>query len=136
MKLIPYIMFNGNCEEAVNYYVKTLNGELKELQRYGEMEGANAADKDKILHVRFLINGNDLFMASDASGSAPREAGSGMVHLSLDFKNENEMLNVFSKLADGGTVTMDLQDTFWGAKFGMLTDRFDIKWMFNYDKKK
>lgn len=137
MKVVPYLMFNGNCEEALNFYANALNGEVKNLMRYKDSPMANATDdKEQVMHATLAVKGNALLMASDTGNGGPSENGSGMAHLSLDFDNENEMLNVFSKLADSGTVTMDLQNTFWGARFGMLTDKFGVKWMFNHDKKK
>jgi PhnB protein len=59
-----------------------------------------------------------------------------MVSLSLNFNDAGSIQNVFSKLSDGGNVTMPLQDTFWGATFGMLKDKYGIKWMLNFDKPK
>lgn len=137
MRVVPYFIFNGNCEEALNFYAQALNGEVKDLMRYGGSPAEGSADdKDKVMHAHLMVDGNVLLMASDSGRGGPAETGSGMVHLSLDFKNENEMVNVFSKLAASGTVTMDLQDTFWGARFGMLKDKYGVNWMFNHDKKK
>lgn len=136
MNIVPYIIFNGNCEEALNYYAEALNGEVKELMRYaGTPAESMAEDKQHVMHATLAVKGNVVMMASDRGQGGPSESGSAAVNLSLDFKNENEMVNVFSKLSDSGTVTMQLQDTFWDAKFGMLTDKYGIKWMFNHQKK-
>ena len=135
MKLIPYIIFKGNCEAALDFYAKALGGSVGQISRYGEIPGGDTHGQDPnwIMHTQFNVDGNVLFMASDG----PNDANdSGMVSLSLDFKDAGSIQNVFSKLSDGGTVTMPLQDTFWGATFGMLKDQYGIKWMFNYDKPK
>jgi PhnB protein len=130
MQLTPYLMFNGTCEEALNFYSTTIGGEIKHLSRY---EGSHAesmgADKQKVMHATFEGNGI-AFMASD--GSQP-VSNSGNIHLCVDFKDAVAMENVFNALGDGATITMPLQDTFWGAKFGMLTDKFGINWMLNHD---
>ena len=134
MQITPYIMFNGNCEAALKYYEKALGGEIRDLMRFEGTPAENmSADKQKVLHSHFYLDGNLLFMASDA-GDGPAAQPGGLVHLSLNFTDEGRMKNVFSKLSDGGNVTMPLQDTFWGAVFGMLTDQYGINWMFNYDK--
>jgi PhnB protein len=136
MQLTPYIIFNGNCEEALKFYENALGGEIKDLMRFegSPVENMNA-DKQKVLHSHFYANGNLLFMASDSGEGGPGSPNGGMVHLSINFNDNGKLENVFSKLSDGGNVTMPLQDTFWGARFGMLTDKFGVNWMFNHDKK-
>jgi PhnB protein len=132
MQLIPYIIFNGNCEEALNFYVKALNGEIGQISRYADApDNQMGMDPQKIMHSHFQVSGNVLFMASDGPTNS---SDSGMVSLSLNFTDSGSIKAAFAAFSDGGTVTMPLQDTFWGATFGMLQDQFGIKWMFNYDK--
>lgn len=129
MQLTPYLMFNGTCEEALNFYAQTIGGEIKNLSRYeGSPAESMTDDKQKIMHATFEGNGI-AFMASDGSGEPV--ANQGNIHLCIDFKNIKAMENVFNALGEGGTITMPLQDTFWGARFGMMTDKFGINWMFN-----
>ena len=133
MHLTPYILFNGNCEEALNFYATALQGEIKTLSRYeGTPAGSMSADKQKIMHSYFVAGGI-AFMAADADDGA---VNSGMVHLCIDFRSSEEEQKVFEALSEGGKVTLPLEDTFWGARFSMLTDRFGIKWMLNYEKNK
>ena len=133
MTVTPYIMFNGTCEEALNFYSKALNGEIKEMHRFeGSPAEGMSADKQKIMHATFIADGLT-FMASDGDG---KDAVGGMVHLSLNFTADGEIDKVFNALGEGAKITMPLQDTFWGARFGMLTDKFGVNWMFNYDKPK
>lgn len=137
MQLTPYIIFNGNCEEALNFYANALGGEIKNLSRYeGSPAEAMSTEKQNILHAQFAIDGAVLFMASDSGQGSPVETHGGMVKLSLDFTDAGSIEQVFAALSESGTITMALQDTFWGARFGMLTDKFGINWMFNYDKPK
>ena len=135
MQLIPYVIFTGQCEEALNFYAKAMGGAIGQISRYGEIPGGDTHGQDPnwIMHTHFAVDGNLLFMASDGPMDAK---DSGMVSLSLNFTDAASIQNVFAKLSDGGTVTMPLQDTFWGATFGMLKDKYGVKWMLNYDKPK
>lgn len=134
MQLTPYLMFNGNCEEALNFYAQTIGGEIKNLSRdEGSPAESISGDKQKVMHANFEGNGI-AFMASDGSGKPVSNVGN--IHLCIDFKDLNAMDNVFNALCEGGEITMPLQDTFWGARFGMLTDKFGINWMFNSDTTK
>ena len=138
MQLTPYLMFNGNCEEALNFYVKALNGEIVNLMHFegSPVEAmATAADKQRVLHSHFKAK-EIFFMASDTGKGGPSLNKNGMVHLSINFDEAAEQERVFTALSEGGAVGMPLQDTFWGAKFGMLTDRFGICWMLNFEKSK
>jgi PhnB protein len=133
MTITPYIMFNGNCEAALNFYTKAFGGEIKHLQRFeGSPAEDMSADKQKVMHAHFEAKGI-LFMASDGQ---EHEANGGMIHLSINFEAAGEIDTVFNVLCEGANIAMPLQDTFWGARFGMLTDRFGVNWMLNYDKPK
>ena len=135
MKLIPYIMFSGNAEEALNFYKEVLKGEIKGLSRFGEAPmNTPESHKDKIMHAIFSFGDNEI-MVSDSMPGEPENSESN-IHLSIDVPEVEELREVFTKLSEGGKVTMPLADTFWGATFGMFVDKFGIKWMFNHDKKK
>lgn len=134
-QLSVYLSFPGTCEEALNFYKHAFNGEIKSLQRFSEAPmPSDPADANRIMHAEFAADGMAL-MASDAAGTYAGRPGTN-VALSVNHDNEADQAIVFDKLAEGGTVTMPLQDTFWGARFGMLTDKYDINWMFNCDKKR
>jgi PhnB protein len=133
MQLTPYIMFNGTCEEALNFYEKALDGQIKDLMRFeGSPAEGMSNDKQKVMHAHFSVAGQVLFMASDSGKEGTPNPG--QVHLSINFTDAGQIEKTFEALSDGAKVTMPLQDTFWGATFGMLTDRFGVNWMFNYDK--
>ncbi len=132
-KLVPYISFSGNCEEALNFYKNILGGEIVNLSRYSEAaDFATEENKNMVLHAEFSAKGV-YFMAADEMKS-PDAAKGNRVSLSFDFESSEEQENVFKGFSEGANITMPLQDTFWGARFGMLTDKFGISWMFNYDK--
>jgi PhnB protein len=135
MKLFPYINFRGNCEEALNFYRDALRGEIIQLGRYGDSPMKSPEElKDKIIHARLRF-GDGLIMASDVMEQRAVNAGD-QISLSVECDNDQQIEEVFSKMAAAGTVTMPLQDQFWGSKFGMLTDKFGVRWMFNCEKKK
>lgn len=131
MKLNPYIHFAGNAEEALNFYATVLGGEVLNIQRYGDAPMPSDEDyKQKIMHARLAFDGN-LIMISDVFKGQPVST-EGNVHLSVEVEEEGKIDEVFNKMAEGGAVMMALQDTFWGARFGMLKDKFGVHWMFNY----
>ncbi len=143
MELHAYVFFQGNCQEALNFYAQALDGEIVEFHSYNEnSEFAKSLPTewhDKWMHASFKA-GEIFFMAADVLPASAGEYGAEVnyptspITLSLNFTSEEQEIEVFNQLATDGNVTMPLTDTFWGAKFGMLTNKFGIKWMFNYDK--
>jgi PhnB protein len=131
----PYVNFSGNCREAMTFYNECLQGELT-LQT---VEGSPvehqcpAALKDQILHSSLVKNGTLLLMGSDMVGPEGFIKGN-TIALSLICSSEEEINRFFSKLSDGGRVTHPLRIEFWGAIFGVLSDKFGIRWMLTYDK--
>jgi PhnB protein len=135
MKLNPYLHFTGDAEEALNFYKNALGGEVLMIQRYGDSPMQTDEDwKNKIMHSRLVFDGN-LVMISDSFKEQPVAPG-GNIQLSVEVEQVEKMNEVFAKMAAGGTVNMELQDTFWGARFGMLKDKFGVSWMFNCELKK
>ena len=134
--LNPYLNFNGNTEEAFTFYKSVFGGEFLTLQRFKDTPGGDQvaeADRDKIMHVALPI-GQNILMATDALESMGQHLQTGNnFSLSLDAASEAEADKLFQALSAGGKVDMPLEKTFWGAYFGMLTDRFGVQWMVNYD---
>jgi PhnB protein len=134
MKMNVYITFPGCCEEAVGFYQSAIHAELLSMQRFGDAPmGVDEATKSKILHCTFMI-GETKVMCSDTAGR-PVTIGDNF-SLAADFESEAALNAAFHALSEGGIVTMPVQETFWGAVFGMCRDKFGINWMFNYDKPK
>jgi PhnB protein len=129
--LNPYIIFNGKAAEAIALYERVLDAKPGNVVRAADVPGmAVAADqKHRLVHGVLHIGGTQL-MVSDEMSSAP-SGGSGNMQVCLDFTDLGEMTRTFAALAEGGAITLPLQDTFWGARFGMLTDMFGVRWMFN-----
>jgi PhnB protein len=124
-----YINFNGTAAKAIALYERVLAAQTVQVARAGDLPGMNVPEdqKDRIVHGVLMLGGTQL-MVSDATSTVPT---GGNIQVSLDFTDLGEMTQKFSALAEGGVVAVPLQDTFWGAKFGMLTDAFGVRWMFN-----
>jgi PhnB protein len=130
--ITPYINFNGNGAEALAFYIKALDGKIVHSQTFGE-SGMPIADeaKDRIMHALFEADKLQ-FMISDCQ-LGKEVTGGNQVHLSLNFDSLELINKTFANLGVGGKIAMELQDTFWGARFGMLEDKFGVNWMFNFD---
>lgn len=134
-----YLTFNGNCEEAFNFYKSVLGGEFTYIGRFGEMppqEGMppmDEADRNKIMHVGLPI-GNTVLMGSDTGGDwASSFIQGNNFSVSVNAENKTEADRLFNGLSVGGQVTMPMADTFWGSYFGMFTDKFGINWMVSFE---
>lgn len=134
-----YLTFNGNCREAFDFYKSVFGGEYPYIGTFGEMplmEGKETPeeDKDKILHVSLPISKETVLMGSDTGGEWASHFKQGNnIAISINTESKEEADKLFNGLSAGGTITMPLEDTFWGAYFGMFTDKFGINWMVNYD---
>ncbi|MEO8413451.1 MAG: VOC family protein [Ginsengibacter sp.] len=129
-----YIGFNGACREAMNFYKECLGGDLF-IQTVGESPAAAQFPPgmtDRVLHST-LTKGPLLLMGTDCSTPGGYVKGNN-VALSLSCSSEEEIRTFFSKLSEGGAILDPLKDQFWGAIFGVVTDKFGIGWMLNYDK--
>ncbi len=136
MSLRPYLFFEDNCREAFEFYRSVFGGEFSILQTFadGPAEmGVPEEEKDRIMHVSLPI-GSNVLMGSDSSSlmGAPPVVGTNFA-VSIDGESKEHCDDVFAKLSEGGSVTMPLQETFWGAYYGMWTDKFGIKWMINVE---
>jgi PhnB protein len=135
--LNTYLIFNGNCRKAMEFYQKCLGGVLH-LGTYGEMPGSGddfpKKYKNWILHARLTIK-SMVLMASDTRPDISITQGNNFfVSVNCDSAKEAEKL--FDAMSAKAIIDMPLQETFWAARFGMLTDQFGVKWMFNYEKPK
>ncbi|KQM78651.1 glyoxalase [Pedobacter sp. Leaf216] len=132
-----YLNFNGNTEEAFNFYKSVFGGEFAVVQRYKDSpgcEGMPIGDQEKLMHIALPIGGN-ILMGTDITDPMPAATFGTGISLSVDAQSEEEAKRLFDGLSAGGKVTMALEKTFWGALFGMATDKFGIQWMVNYDYK-
>ncbi len=134
-----YLNFNGNCEEAFNFYKSVFGGEFTYMGRFDQMPESDDytvpdADKNKIMHVSLPI-GSSVLMGSDVGGDwAPSFKLGNNFSVSISADSKEEADKIFNALSAGGEVTMALENTFWGDYFGMLTDKFGVNWMMSYNE--
>jgi PhnB protein len=136
----PYLFFGGRCEEALAFYQSALGASVEMIMRYKEAPDPPPPGmlpegyENKIMHAAFRV-GDNLLMASDGCGG-PDEPGFGGFSLSLTLSTHDEVRQAYDALADGGSITMPLGETFWSPLFGMVTDRFGLGWMVTVPEEK
>ena len=132
MKVQAYVTFDGRCEEALEFYKRSVGAEVTGLIRWKESPDAAMKPppgfEEKIMNASFRIGETDL-MADDGMGQTKAEF-KGMT-LVIEVADDAEAKRVFTALGQGGNVTMPLMKTFWTSSFGMLTDKFGVPWMVN-----
>jgi PhnB protein len=134
-----YLNFNGNCEEAFNFYKSIFGGEFTHMGRFEEMPESDnykvsEADKNKIMHVELPI-GTSVLMGSDIGGDwATKFVQGNNFSVSITPNSKQEADTLFHALSKDGHITTPIQSTFWGAYFGMFTDKFGINWIVNFEE--
>jgi PhnB protein len=128
----PYIAFNGNCREAMDFYKSALGAREVFSQTFGESPMAEMGPSDAIMHATLAIGDSHIMMCDDPRPEAA--SGGGNISLAIGLDSIERARELFDGLAEGGTVTMPLDKTFWAEAFGMVTDRFGINWMINCDR--
>ena len=136
-KVNVYLLFDGNCEEAFNFYKSAFRTEFEMLSRFNEtpqQEGRPPIpdkDAEKILHVSLPIGENVLMGSDGGSNWSEFHKQGNNFSVSVTVEEREEVDRLFSALSEGGEVNMPVEYTFWGEYFGMLTDKFGVKWMVN-----
>src|SRR5580692_3415211 len=131
MKIQPYLLFNGQCEEAFKFYEKVLGGKIEAMMPHAGSPAEQHTPpewRDKILHARLNVGG-EIIMGSDAPPAHQKTPQGFSVSITLNDSAEGE--RIFSTLSEKGSVSMPFQKTFWAKGFGMFVDRFGIPWMIN-----
>lgn len=136
----PYIHFNGNAEEAFQFYQSVFGGEFAMVMRFKDMsfEGsiAKESEANKIMHIALPIGKTNILMGSDtpeALGVHSLNETRSKIMISAESKEEADHL--FNGLSEGGQVEMPISDSPWGSYFGMFRDKYGIEWMIDYDPK-
>lgn len=144
MRTSIYLNFTNKTEEAFNFYKSVLGGQFEgKINRFGEMPPQKGqppmsdSEKNLVMHMELPIPGGLKLMGSDVPASAPVKlimGNNASIMIEPDTKEETERL--FNALSSGGNITMPLTQMFWGAYYGMFTDKFGVQWMVNYFIKK
>jgi PhnB protein len=137
----PYLNFNGNTEEAFNFYRSIFGGEFSALMRWGDNGGCGEmpipeADLNKIMHISLPISSGSVLMASDTLEMFGQNAVPGTnSYIAIQADNREEADRLFGGLSEGGQVETPMSELFWGGYFGSFTDKFGIRWLINCDLK-
>jgi PhnB protein len=130
----PYLNFDGDAEEAFNFYRSVLGGEFATVMRFGDNpECGEISDDEKqlIMHIALPIDGGGMLMASDTLESFGQKLNVGNnLYISLSPETKEEADRIFAGLSDGGKIEMAMSDMFWGY-FGCFADKFGVQWMLN-----
>ncbi|WP_339897252.1 VOC family protein [uncultured Gilvimarinus sp.] len=133
MNVNPYIFYNGNCAEAFTFYSECLGLPIDYMGTYKEAPGGNPVDAsfdDKIMHVSLTIGGAILMGSDVPSGDYQAPQG---ISVALQTESASQAETMFNALSANGEIIMPLEKTFWAERFGLLRDKFGIKWMVNCD---
>ena len=129
-RLNPYLGFRDNASEAMDFYHSVFGGELTK-STFGEFQASeDPAEKDKIMHAQLLTDSGYTLMAADTPNSMAFNPGD-TYSVSLSGDDEDELRRYWDGLSDGANITMPLEKAPWGDSFGMLTDRFGVRWLVN-----
>ncbi|OGY49283.1 MAG: glyoxalase [Candidatus Buchananbacteria bacterium RIFCSPHIGHO2_02_FULL_39_17] len=140
MKLNPYLNFNGNAEEAMNFYKSVFGGEFSALQRFKEVPDSEQpmpeSEGNRIMHVALPIGKDVVLMGSDISEKMGMKLNQGNnMYISLHPDTKEEAERLFQTLSEDGNIEMKFQKMFWGAWFASFTDKYGVQWMVNYEEK-
>ena len=135
----PYLNFNGNCEEAFNFYKSIFGGEFATIMRFKETPSnvempRDPSEDNLIMHVALPIGKGNLLMGSDRTKSMPPSEPTDAFSVSITADSESEARKIYDILSKGGNVRMPFEKSFWGSLFGMFTDKFGIQWMVSYSE--
>jgi PhnB protein len=128
-RLNPYLAFNGDAREAMEFYRSVFGGELT-VNTHGEFGNPDPAVADKVMHAQLETDAGYTLMGSDLMPDMPFNPGD-TITVSLSGDEADPLRRYWAKLSESGTVTMPLEKQMWGDEFGMCTDRFGVSWMVN-----
>lgn len=135
-----YLNFNGNCEEAFNFYRTAFGGEFQYVGRFKDMppqdgKKLTGALGERIMHITLPVSKETVLMGSDtAEGFGPPLKMGNNFSISITVSGKAEADKFFNALSKGGQVVMPMGDTFWGSYFGMFADKFGVNWMVSFDQ--
>ncbi|TVZ26922.1 PhnB protein [Gillisia sp. Hel_I_86] len=138
MKVNPYLNFDGNAEEAFNFYKSVFGGEFIANMKMGDAPDTEKLPKEeqkRTMHISLPIGKDTILMASDIVPSMGHTLNKGNnMYVSLHPESREEADRLFNGLSAGGDIEMPMEDQFWGDYFGSFTDKFGMKWMINYNE--
>ena len=138
MALSVYLNFDGNCREAVEFYADVFKTEIQEIMTFGQMPPSEdfaipEEARDKILHTHLDINGTMVMFSDCVPGMGPTLSMGNNISLTVISEDLAEIQRLYDRLKEGGSVEMELQETFWSKAYAAITDRFGIPWQLDLD---
>ena len=130
----PYIAFKGNCRQAIEFYKSALDAQVLFTQTVGESPMSNMGSAENIMHCTIKVGDSTIMMCDDPRPDSA--AGAGNISLAIGLNDPHRARHLFERLSQDGTVVMPLEKTFWAEAFGMVTDKFGVRWMVNCDAPK
>ncbi|WP_339149056.1 MULTISPECIES: VOC family protein [unclassified Sutcliffiella] len=135
MSVDVYLVFDGNCREAVEFYAKVFQTEAPQIMTFGESPQhpdypLPEEAKERIMHTRLSIDGSNVMFSDTFPGQEYNQGNN--VTLALVSHNMDDLKSWFEQLKEGGKVEMELQETFWSKLYGQVTDKFGVHWQLNY----
>jgi PhnB protein len=130
----PYIAFKGNCRQAIEFYKTALGAEVLFVQTVGESPMSNMGPAENIMHCTLRVGESTIMVCDDPRPEAA--TGGGNISLAIGLNDPERAKQLFDNLARAGSVIMPLGKTYWAEAFGMLTDKFGVRWMVNCDAPK
>ena len=130
----PYISFKGNCRQAIEFYKSALDANVLFTQTVGESPMSDMGPAENIMHCTMKVGDSTIMMCDD-----PRPGGAasgGNISLAIGLNDPGRAKQIFGNLAKDGSVIMPLEKTYWAEAFGMVSDKFGVKWMINCDAPK
>ena len=133
----PYLYFNGNCEEAFNFYKAVFEVEFKYIGRYKDVPQAEKhifqEQDNKIMHVSLPISSQITLMGADNAEAYKGNISNNNFSLSITSDNKKEADRLFKKLSEGGKIKLAMNETFWGSYYGIVNDKFGINWKISFE---
>ena len=136
MSLNIYLNFDGNCREVFEFYRSVFGGDFSMVSTYADAPAEMAvpeAEKGRVMHMSLPVGSSELMGSDSCSAFGPPPTQGDNFTIAIEARSREHCDEVFAKLSEGGTVKMPMGETFWGAYFGLWTDRFGINWMVNLD---
>ena len=134
--LNPYLNFNGNTEEAFNFYKSVFGGDFMMTMRFKDVPKEHQGDESEqnlIMHIALPVGKNNILMGSDVPKAMGKAVTGNNVNISITADSKEEADKLFNGLSAGGKVTMPMSDAFWGSYFGMFEDKYGISWLISFD---
>jgi len=125
----PYITFKGNCRKAIEFYKNALDAEVLFVQTVGESPMSNIGPPENIMHSTIKVGDSTIMMSDDPRPESP--SGESNISLAIGLSDPERAKQLFANLTKDGAVIMPLQKTYWAEAFGMVTDKFGVRWMVN-----